>query len=63
MTKLNKIYWENVRENLKLPKSDNNKGYIYGFELIQNEEILEVFWYKTKKERNKDFQNELNLNN
>jgi hypothetical protein len=63
MTTLNKIHWKNVRENLKLPKSDNNEGYIYGFELVQNEEILEVFWYKTKKERNKDFQNELNSNN
>jgi hypothetical protein len=63
MTKLNKIHWENVRENLKLPKSDNNEGYIYGFELVQNEEILEVFWYKTKKERNKNFQNELKSNN
>lgn len=36
--------------------SDDNKGYIYGIYYIQGEEIEEVEWFKSKTERDKEFQ-------
>jgi len=34
-------------------KNDNNKGYIYGIYYLDNDEVVEVEWYKTDEERQK----------
>ena len=45
-------YWENIRKACKYPLSDNNNGYIYGINLLdENDEIIDVEWFKTDKER------------
>ena len=47
------VNWEDVRGDMKYPESDNNKGLIYGINLIdeESEEIMDVEWYKTSEER------------
>ena len=47
------VLWETVRADCKYPKEDNNKGYIYGLNLLceNNEEIIEVAWFKSDQER------------
>ena len=42
-----KTYWYDLKPN------DDNKGFIYGINYIDNDEIIECEWYKTKQERNK----------
>ena len=45
-------YWENIRKACKYPLSDNNNGYIYGINLLdENDEIVDVEWFKTDKDR------------
>ena len=45
-------HWENVRKACKYPLSDNNNGYIYGINLLdENDEIVDVEWFKTDKDR------------
>ena len=45
-------YWENIRKACKYPLSDNNNGYIYGINLLdENDEIIDVEWFKTDKDR------------
>ena len=45
-------YWDNIRKACKYPLSDNNDGYIYGINLLdENDEIIDVEWFKTEKER------------
>lgn len=34
-------------------KNDNNKGYIYGIYYLDNDEVVEVEWFKTDEERQK----------
>lgn len=48
--KIEKAYWYAHKPN------DDNKGYIYGIYYIQGEEIEEVEWFKSKTERDKEFQ-------
>tara|TARA_R100000664_G_scaffold8888_1_gene14641 strand:- start:1768 stop:1935 length:168 start_codon:yes stop_codon:yes gene_type:complete len=36
-------FWEN--------KNDNNDGYIYGIYYLDDDDIVEVEWYKTEQER------------
>ena len=39
-------YWENIRKACKYPLSDNNNGYIYGINLLdENDEIVDVEWF------------------
>jgi hypothetical protein len=42
-----KTYWYDLKIN------DDNKGFIYGINYIDNDEIIECEWFKTKQERNK----------
>ena len=45
------VDWERVRVDCKYPKSDNNEGYIFGIYICDEDEVLEVEWFKTEKER------------
>ena len=48
--KTEKTYWYDLKPN------DDNKGFIYGINYIDNDEIIECEWFKTKQERNKKIQ-------
>ena len=50
--KKEKTYWYDLKP------SDDNKGFIYGINYIDNDEIIECMWFKTKQERNKHFESE-----
>jgi len=55
------VHWEDVRWDMQYPESDNNKGLIYGINTLDdNNEVIEVFWFKTEKKRN-DFIKKNNL--
>lgn len=45
------ILWEQVRLDCKYPKEDNNNGYTYGLNLLDNGDIIDVEWFKNNKER------------
>jgi len=49
-----RVMWEDIRRDCKYPKSDNNKGFIYGLNLLAHEdepEIIEVQWFEEGQER------------
>jgi hypothetical protein len=48
--KKEKTYWYDLKPN------DDNKGFIYGINYIDNDEVIECEWFKTKQERNKKIQ-------
>ena len=48
------VYWEDIRKACKYPTTDNNNGYIYGINIINGNEIIDVEWFKTDKERFKE---------
>lgn len=50
--KKEKTYWYDLKP------SDDNKGFIFGINYIDNDEIIECRWFKTKQERNKHFESE-----
>ena len=54
------ILWEQVQLDSKYPKADNNNGYTYGLNLLDNEDIIDVQWFKNDKDRF-DFVQENNL--
>jgi len=62
------VLWEQVRADCKLPKEDNNDGYIYGLYLIDKDindedwcgDIIDIEWFKNDQERF-DFVEENNL--
>jgi hypothetical protein len=44
--------WQEIKGEMKYPKEDNNKGYTYGvYWLDDDDEVCEVEWFKTEKER------------
>jgi hypothetical protein len=55
------VMWEQVRQDCKYPKEDNNNGLIYGLYLIDdfNEddlgsgEVIDVEWFETDEERSR----------
>ena len=47
-----KTYWYDLKP------SDDNKGFIYGINYIDNDEVIECKWFKTKQERNKEIESE-----
>jgi len=52
--KVEMIMWESIQRDCKLPKEDNNDGYIYGLNLIDVEgegDIIDVQWFKESEER------------
>jgi hypothetical protein len=54
------VLWEDVRRDMKYPESDNNDGYTYGLNLLDNPpdstEILDVQWFRTDDERHQFIQ-------
>jgi hypothetical protein len=47
------IEWEDIKKDCKLPKEDNNEGYIYGIAYLDEEGIdtLDCEWFKSNEER------------
>ena len=52
--------WENIKKDMGYDDSDNNEGYIYGLNLIYEDDIIDVQWFKNDEERFK-FISENNL--
>ena len=48
------ILWEDVRKDCKYPVEDNNNGYVYGLNLLLEDETIDVSWFKTDNERFKE---------
>ena len=49
-----KIMWETIKQDCKLPIDDNNDGFVYGLNIIDFEgegDIIDVEWFKTEDER------------
>jgi hypothetical protein len=58
-----RVMWETIRQDCKLPIEDNNEDFIYGLHLIDFEgegDILDSQWFKFAQER-EDFILENNL--
>jgi len=47
-----KTYWYDLKP------LDNNKGFVYGINYIDGDQIIECEWFKTKQERNKKIEQE-----
>jgi len=48
MNRIELVLWEDVRAAMKYPKEDNNKGFTYGINLMDDaNEIISVQWFKT----------------
>ena len=52
------VLWEDVRQAMKYPVEDNNKGLIYGINVLtsnnlEDAEVLEVFWFKSAEARSR----------
>jgi hypothetical protein len=45
------ILWEQVQLEYKYPKEDNNNGYTYGLNLLDNGDIIDVQWFESDQER------------
>tara|TARA_R110000764_G_scaffold120825_1_gene208565 strand:+ start:235 stop:420 length:186 start_codon:yes stop_codon:yes gene_type:complete len=46
---IEKAFWHDHKPE------DDNEGYIYGIYYIEDEDVQEVEWFKSKAKRNKDF--------
>ena len=44
-------HWENVRRDCKYPIEDNNDGYFYGINLIDEDDIIDCQWFKDDESR------------
>jgi len=42
--------WSAVREAFNYPESDNNGGFEYGFEFVEDENALEPQWFLTESD-------------
>jgi hypothetical protein len=49
------VFWQDVRRDMKYPIDDNNEGYIHGLYLLEDQcdEVLEAQWFKEESERAK----------
>lgn len=55
----NLVYWNDVKKDMGYSSTDDNKGFIFGIETLDdNEEIIDVSWFKTEKEQLKAFYEE-----
>lgn len=49
-----RVKWETIRQDCKLPESDNNDGFTFGLHYIDFEgegDILDTEWFKSNEER------------
>ena len=44
-------HWDNIKKDCKSPEDDNNDGYVYGIYVLDGDDIIDVEWFKTDKER------------
>ena len=44
-------HWDNIKKDCKYPEDDNNDGYVYGIYVLDGDDIIDVEWFKTDKER------------
>ena len=44
-------FWENIKKDMGYNENNNNDGYIYGIYYLDDDDIVEVEWYKTEQER------------
>ena len=56
--RLSATVYEDVRQAMKYPAEDNNKGLTYGINVLSRNnlaeaEVLEVFWFKSADARSK----------
>jgi hypothetical protein len=52
----NLVYWNDVKKDMGYSSTDDNKGFIFGIETLDdNEEILDISWFKTEEEQLKTF--------
>ena len=51
--KKEKTHWYD--EGLHKTYGDNNNGLIWGINYIDNDEVIECEWFKTRQERNKKY--------
>jgi len=52
--KIEKTNWYD--ERLHKTYGDNNNGLIWGINYIDNDEVIECEWFKTRQERNKQIE-------
>jgi hypothetical protein len=45
------VNWEDVRADMQYPKEDNNNGLIFGVHIIEDCDIVEIYWFKAERER------------
>lgn len=47
------VEWSDIRDDLKLPQSDNNDGYIFGLAYLSDDGVdtLDCEWFLTNEER------------
>ena len=47
------IEWDDVKRNNKYPADDNNDGFHYGIEWMDDDRytVADITWYKTEEER------------
>ena len=51
---IERVTWESIRQDCKLPSEDNNQGFIYGINFVDFENeggIIDVQWFETSEER------------
>ena len=51
--KTEKTHWYD--EGLHKTYGDNNNGFIWGINYIDNEEVIECEWFKTRQQRNQKY--------
>ena len=49
-----KTYWYDLKP------IDDNKGFVYGINYIDDDQIIECEWFKTKQKRNKQLNKGVN---
>lgn len=51
------VNWEDVRQENKLPVEDNNEGYTFGVNLLDDENnVIDVEWFLTDESRQKNIE-------
>lgn len=45
------VDWEDVKRDNHYPEQDDNRGYNYGINWLEDEAVVETEWFKTEKDR------------
>lgn len=53
--------WEDIKDEMDYPEEDNNNGFIYGiYWLDDNQEVIDVSWFKSEEERHEELEKHQN---